>query len=241
MDDNSGKTEESVEKPKPPKVKKSSGKGKQKKKGYFIFTIFLFIILIITTTGGIIFLDVVGYLNISKIISIDSEAAKIPYVGKYIRYSYMMHLSDEERLKIQVEQYQEILENKRKELELKEGMLTKMKLDLESIQKSNTEKTEELKKKEETLNQRQKELESIGLNEEEKTKNIEKFAIIYSKMNEKSAAKIMEKIDTLIDAKIFEKMNEKQSAKIIEAMVEINLDKTKEIVELMTKNKGDKK
>lgn len=219
--------------------KETEGK-KVKKKGYFLYTLFLFIIFIITLVGGTIFLDIMGLINISKIVPTNSSLRKMPYIGKYILYSYEIHLSDEDRLRELSNKYQESLELKRRELELKEEMLKKIEADIQNKEGDLTKKKEEAKDLEDKLKKQQEEIDLLKKNYEGKLANIDKFAGVYSKMDPLSAAKMLEQVDTVVVSQILEKMEDRRIAKILENLVEINPKKSKEIIELMTK-KGEEK
>ena len=85
------------------------------------------------------------------------------------------------------------------------------------------------------MQEKEKEIDKIKDRLNNRKDNIIKFAAVYSKMNEKAAAKAIEKIDSNIAAGILEEMEEKKIAKILEVLSEINVGKVKEITEIMTK------
>ncbi|TDT69135.1 hypothetical protein EV215_1477 [Hypnocyclicus thermotrophus] len=202
---------------------------------YFILTIIMFLIFLFTLIGGIIFLDIIGVLNLSKVISKDSNIAKLPYIGNYISYSYNIHLTEEERLKNTMLKYQEILENKRKEIELKELAVTKREEDVKVLEKELLTKEKELQQKEEELIKKEEILKKLNAEYSAKDENITKFSNIYAKMQPNSVAIAVNNMELDIVSKIFEKMDEKKVALILDELSKINPLRVKEIVETMTK------
>ena len=211
---------------------------KVKKKRYFLSTLVLFIIFNIILVSLILFLDISGFINISKIFPRESSVAKVPYIGKYINYSYEVHLSEEDKIRETANKYQEILENKRKELEIKEELLKKLVDDIALKNSEMEEKTKKLKKLEEELKLKGEQVEKLKKEYQGKNANIEKFAVVYSKMTPRAAAKLIGEIDSLIAAEILEKMEDKRIASILEVLADTHIEKGKEIVEIMTK-KGE--
>jgi flagellar motility protein MotE (MotC chaperone) len=215
-------------------AKANEGK-KQKKSGfkYFILTIFMLIIFLGTLLGGIVFFDLVGVINISKVITKDSKLAQIPYIGTYIGYSYNVHLTEEERLRNVMLKYQEILENKRQELELKEAEITTRETDLKEGEKNLLNREKEIISREEKLTAEEERLKELAKGYQANSVNITKFSEIYSKMEPASAAVAMNAIDAEVIAQIFEQMEDKRIAKILNSLSQTSPAKVKEIVELM--------
>ena len=214
-------------------------KKKEKKKGYFLYTVLLFFIFLIVSISSVLFLDIIGFFNISKMIPLESNIGKMPYIGKYLKYSYKLHLSEEDRIKITVSKYQEILENQKRQLELKEQNINILTKNIKETEDKLNKKEEELNKKEEELNKKEEELNKKDILYEGKKENITKFSEIYSKMDPQKAAMIIEKLNDKIVAGILEKMETKKVALILESLSEVNINKAKEITEIMTL-KGDK-
>lgn len=207
----------------------------KKKSGlkYFILTLLMLIIFLSTLIGGIVFFDLVGVINVSKILKKDSKLAEIPYIGAYINYSYNVHLTEEERLKNVMAKYQEILENKRQELELKEAEIAKRESELKEGEKELLNRENEIVKREEKLSAEEKRLAELSKEYTASDANITKFSQIYSKMDADSAAAALKEINADVIARIFEQMEDKRIANILNSLSQTNPEKVKEIVELM--------
>lgn len=215
-------------------AKANDGK-KQKKSGlkYFILTLFMLIVFLGTLIGGVVFFDLVGVINLSKVFTKDSKLAQIPYIGSYINYSYNIHLTEEERLKNVMVKYQEILENKRQELELKEAEIASRETALKDGEKALLNREKEIIAREEKLTAEEEKLREISKKYEASDENITKFSQIYSRMDAASAATAMTQIDAEVIARIFEQMEDKRIANILNALSITSPEKVKEIVELM--------
>ncbi|OQY09553.1 MAG: hypothetical protein B6I28_02820 [Fusobacteriia bacterium 4572_132] len=218
---------------------KKEEKKKNKQKGYFLYTILLFFIFLIISISSILFLDIVGFFNITKIIPLESKIGKMPYIGKYLKYSYKLHLSEEEKVKITTSKYQEILENQKRQLELREKKLNVLITEINKKEEDIKEREKKINEKEEDIKEREKKINEKEEDTINKKENIIKFAEIYSKMDSQKAARIIEKMNTKITAEILEKMETKKIAGILESLSEGDINKTKEIIEIMTV-KGEK-
>jgi flagellar motility protein MotE (MotC chaperone) len=196
-------------------------------------------VLLLTLIGGTIFLDVIGAINLTRVIPKNSSMIKLPYISNYLDYSYHQHLSEEDRIKETMNKYREILEGRRQELELRENKVEAKETELKSkeeqlvtLENSLMDKEEELKKKEETISKLYDEYNASA-------KNIEKFALIYTSMAPESVAKIIVDADLTTVAKIFELMENKKIAAILDALAVNNPEKVMELVDLMTAKKGN--
>ena len=65
----------------------------------FFLTIVLLFVLFLTLVGSTVFFDMLGIINFSKIVKRESALGKLPYIGRYVEYSYYQHLTEEERIK----------------------------------------------------------------------------------------------------------------------------------------------
>jgi flagellar motility protein MotE (MotC chaperone) len=131
--------------------------------------------------------------------------------------------------------YQEILENKRKEIELKELAVTKREEDVKVLEKELLTKEKNLQQKEEELLKKEEELKKLNAEYLAKDENITKFSNIYAKMQPNSVAISVNNMELDIVSRIFEKMDEKKVALILDELSKINPLRVKEIVETMTK------
>ncbi len=204
----------------------------------FIITFLLLIVLLLTIVGGGIFLDVVGAINLSKIIPKSSSIGKLPYISKYLDYSYHQHLTEEDRIRETMNKYRDILEGRSKEievreksLEIKETELKEKEEKLVTLENALMDKDEELKNKEDRISKLMTEYTANA-------KNIEKFALIYTSMAPESVAKIILDADLNTVAKIIELMENKKIAAILDELAKENPQKVMELVSLMTNNKG---
>ncbi len=202
----------------------------------FIITFLLLIVLLLTIIGRGIFLDVVGAINLSKIISKGSPVGKLPYISRYLDYSYYQHLTEEDRIRETMNKYREILEGRSKEVEIREKSLGIKEAELRgkeeklvTLENALMDKDEELKEKENRIGKLMDEY-TAG------AKNIEKFALIYTSMAPESVAKIIVDADLKTVAKIFELMENKKIAAILDELAKENPQKVMELVSLMTNN-----
>jgi flagellar motility protein MotE (MotC chaperone) len=193
----------------------------------------MLIVFLSTLIGGIVFFDLVGVINLSKVLTKDSKLAEIPYIGAYINYSYNIHLTEEERLKNVMQKYQEILENKRQELELKEAEIAKRESELKEGEKSLLNREKEIIAREEKITADEERLKDVSKKYEASDQNITKFSQIYSRMDADSAATAMSQIDAEVIAQIFEQMEDKRIANILNSLSRTAPEKVKEVVELM--------
>lgn len=206
----------------------------------FFLTIVLLIVFFLSLVGATVFFDILGIINVSKIVSKDSIVAKIPYVGKYIDYSYYQHMDEEERIKETMNKYREILENRNAELDLRDKDITLRENELKQLQEKLKTMETTLLAKEEKLKGYEEQVNKLATDYKATDQNVERFASIYTSMTPDAVAKILLKSNLDTIARIFDKMDNKRIAGILDAMAKDNPQKVMEIVDLMTK-KGIKR
>lgn len=211
---------------------------KNEKKGgkikYFFMTIFMTIVLILVLLGGTIFFDYLGIINVSKLVDKDSKLHTYPYIGKYLEFSHMAHLSEEDRIKETMNKYRDILMAKKAELDLKENQLVVKEKALLELEKSLNAKEGKLLDLEADLKLREEVVSTKAKAYTGNEKNVERFAKVYTKMDPVAVAGVISKDKSEIVAEIFEKMDERKIAPILDELSKTNPDKVREIVNLMT-------
>lgn len=205
----------------------------------FIVTLLLLVVLLLTLTGGAVFLDVIGFVNLSKVFPKSSQIAKIPYISSYLDYSYHQHLTEEDRIKETMNRYREILENRRKEMDVREKNIDIKEKELKTLEEKLLTLENTLMDKESDLKQKEKRVEELMGQYTSSEKNIEKFALIYTSMDPASVSKIIVDADLPTIARSFELMENKKIAAILDALATENPQKVVELVNLMT-DKGKK-
>lgn len=200
----------------------------------FIVTLLLLIVLLLTLAGGTIFLDIIGFINLSKILPKSSQIAKVPYISSYLDYSYHQHLTEEDRIKETMNRYREILENRRKEMDVREKNIDIKEKELKGLEEKLLTMENTLMDKDTELNKKEKRLSEMMEHYASNEKNIEKFALIYTSMDPVAVSKIIVDADLVTIAKIFELMENKKIAGILDALAEENPQKVVELVNLMT-------
>lgn len=201
----------------------------------FFLTGVLLIVFFLTLVGSVVFFDILGIINFSKIVPKESMLAKIPYVGRYVEYSYYQHLDEEERIKETMNKYRDILEERSKQIDLKEQDVNLREKELEALQKKLKDMETGLLQKEEKLKTYEEQVNKLSQAYTGSENNIDRFASIYTTMTPEAVAKIALKSNMDTIARIFEKMDNKKLANILDAMAKENPQKVMDLMDLMTK------
>jgi len=201
----------------------------------FFLTVVLLIVFFLTLMGSIVFFDILGIINFSKIVPKESVIGKIPYIGRYIEYSYYQHLDEEDRIKETMNKYRDILEERSKQLDLKEQDVNLREKELVVLQKKLKDMETTLVQKEEKLKTYETQVNKLSQSYTASENNIERFAAIYTTMTPEAVAKIALKSNLDTIARIFEKMDNKRIASILDSMTKENPQKVMDLMDLMTK------
>lgn len=201
----------------------------------FFLTLLLLIVFFLTLVGAVVFFDVLGVINFSKIVPRESVIGRMPYVGRYIEYSYYQHLDEEERIKQTMNKYRDILEERSRQLDLKEQDIKLRETEISQLQTKLKEMEESLIEKEEKLKTYEEQVNKLASTYSASENNVERFANIYTSMTPEAVAKIVLKSNLDTVARIFEKMDNKRIALILDAMAKENPQKVMDLVDLMTK------
>ena len=186
---------------------------KKEKKGLnphirnLFLTIVLLIVFFLTVIGSVVFFDILGIINFSKIVPRESALARVPYIGKYVEYSYYQHLDEEERIKETMNKYRNILEERGKQLDLKEQDIALREKELETLQVKLKDMEKVLVEKETKLKTYEEQVNKISSDYNASENNVERFASIYTSMTPEAVAKIALKSNLSTIARIFEKMD----------------------------------
>lgn len=216
------------------KVKKENKSGNGHIKNFFL-TLILLIVFFLTVVGAIVFFDILGVINFSKIVTRESAFGKLPYIGRYVEYSYYQHLDEEERIKETMNKYRDILEDRSKQLDLKEQDVILRETELQQLQTKLKDMETNLLQKEEKLKIYEEQVNKLSASYTASENNVERFANIYTSMTPDAVAKIALKSNMDTIARIFEKMDNKKIALILDAMAKENPQKVMDLVDLMTK------
>jgi flagellar motility protein MotE (MotC chaperone) len=214
---------------------------KKEKKGLnphirnLFLTIVLLIVFFLTVIGSVVFFDILGIINFSKIVPRESALARVPYIGKYVEYSYYQHLDEEERIKETMNKYRNILEERGKQLDLKEQDIVLREKELETLQVKLKDMEKVLIEKETKLKTYEEQVNKISSDYNASENNVERFASIYTSMTPEAVAKIALKSNLSTIARIFEKMDNKKIALILDVMAKENPQRVMDLVDLMTK------
>jgi len=201
----------------------------------FFLTVVLLIVFFLTLMGSIVFFDILGIINFSKIVPKESVIGKMPYIGRYIEYSYYQHLDEEDRIKETMNKYRDILEERSKQLDLKEQDVNLREKELVVLQKKLKDMETTLVQKEEKLKTYETQVNKLSQSYTASENNIERFAAIYTTMTPEAVAKIALKSNLDTIARIFEKMDNKRIASILDSMTKENPQKVMDLMDLMTK------
>lgn len=201
----------------------------------FFLTLVLLVVFFLTLVGAVVFFDILGVINFSKIVPKESAFGRLPYVGRYVEYSYYQHLDEEERIKETMNKYRDILEERSRQLDLKEQDIALRETELTQLQTKLKEMEESLLAKEEKLKTYEEQVNKLSSTYTANENNVERFASIYTSMTPEAVAKIVLKSNLDTIARIFEKMDNKKIALILDAMAKENPQKVMDLVDLMTK------
>ena len=201
----------------------------------FFLTVVLLIVFFLTLVGSVVFFDILGIINFSKIVPKESAIGKMPYIGRYIEYSYYQHLDEEERIKETMNKYRDILEERSRQLDLKEQDVNLREKELVALQKKLKDMETALVQKEEKLKTYEEQVNKLSQSYAASENNIERFAAIYTTMTPDAVAKIALKSNLDTIARIFEKMDNKRIASILDSMTKENPQKVMDLMDLMTK------
>lgn len=203
----------------------------------FIVTILLLLMLLLTLVGGTIFLDVIGAINLSKLVPKSSQIAKIPYFSTYLDYSYHQHLSEEDRIRETMNRYREVLEGRRRELEIRENSVNLKEVELRNLEENLISFENKLLDKEEELLEKEERVDALLNQYRASARNIEKFALIYTSMDPASVARVIIDADLETVARIFEMMENRRIASILDALAVENPEKVVELLAVMTQKR----
>lgn len=216
------------------KVKKENKSSNSHIKNFFL-TLILLLVFFLTVVGAVVFFDILGIINFSKIVPKESAFGKLPYIGRYVEYSYYQHMDEEERIKETMNKYRNILEERSSQLDLKEQDIVLRETELGQLQKKLKDMETTLLQKEEKLKTYEEQVNKLASTYTASENNVERFANIYTSMTPDAVAKIALKSNLDTVARIFEKMDNKKIALILDAMAKENPQKVMDLVDLMTK------
>lgn len=201
----------------------------------FFLTIVLLFVLFLTLVGSTVFFDMLGIINFSKIVKRESALGKLPYIGRYVEYSYYQHLTEEERIKETMNKYQTVLEERSKQLDLKEKDIALRETELKQLQTKLKESETSIREREDKLKAYELQVNTLAQEYQATQKNIDKFAQVYSTMKPEAVAKIALRSDLGTIARIFEKMDNKKIGLILDSMAIEDPKKVTDLIDLMTK------